>query len=99
VDKEVPDSKLKVVAMKGKRKEQEEDVMYINPELMPVIEYISKYVELYGCSEIQIIMLDSDMNADIEGTSSKSTTGLGAMVQATLRYWQDLEDECEEVSE
>jgi hypothetical protein len=56
VDKEVPDSKLKVVAMKGKKKEQEEDVMYINPELMPVIEYISKYVELYGCSEIQIIM-------------------------------------------
>lgn len=103
MDKEVPDSKLKVVAMKGKRKEKEqeaeEEVRYINPELLPIMEYLSNYMEMYGCSEIQIMILDSDMNGDIEGTSARSSTGLGTLLQSTLRYWQELEDECEEFSE
>ena len=90
-------SKLRVVAMKPKKvKASEDEAVFVTPELPEVIKYLTNYVDKYGCSEMQIIMLDSDMNADIIGTVDRSTTMLGAMQQAVFRYTQELEDEAEE---
>ena len=84
--------KLKVIKMQPKQADSEEDVPYVSAEIAPLFEYLGNFIEKYGCSEMQIIVLDGDMNAEIIGTIDRSTTMLGALNQAIYRYTSELKN-------
>jgi len=98
-DSDNNDLDVKVVSFNKKKQENQEleEGCYVNPQLIPIIDYIGAFVEAVGCSEIQVILLDSDMNADIVGTDDVSTTMLGVINQLNLRYAHHLEDSLAEV--
>lgn len=82
--------------MKGKQKAVEEEGIFITPEIPPLMEYLNKFIEKYGCSEMQIVVLDHDMNAEIIGTIDRTTTMLGALNQAVYRYTYEMENELDD---
>ena len=88
--------KLKVIKMQPKQADSEEDVPYVSAEIAPLFEYLGNFIEKYGCSEMQIIVLDGDMNAEIIGTIDRSTTMLGALNQAVYRYTYEMENELDD---
>lgn len=73
------------------------------PELEPdnseyayvVLDEIRKFIDTYGCTEIQVIMTERNECCLALGTDDRSPTMLGNMFQATSNYERELAEEAE----
>ena len=70
-----------------------EDDTYLNPATAKVIQAFGDAINEYGCSEVCITFLDSDMEGYVLGTPEASLTMLGLMHHATTLYEQSYQEQ------